>query len=94
MLQSNTEKQFKLYMDAYVLRTLTRLLPSKHVPANWTHIQGLPLADSTYATPGKIDLLLGAAVYSRILQSGVKAGPPGTALAQKTQLGWILSGEH
>lgn len=84
-------KQFKV--DAFCLSTLTRLLPSRRVHVTWPHIQGLPLADSSYATPGKIDILLGAKIYSQILLEGVIKGPPGSPLAQNTQLGWILSGE-
>lgn len=89
----STVNNKKFHVDAFCLKTLTRLLPSRRVHETWPHIQGLPLADSSYAVPGNIDILLGAKIYSQILLEGVIKGPPGSPLAQNTQLGWILSGE-
>ncbi|XP_045511117.1 uncharacterized protein LOC123706034 [Colias croceus] len=58
----------------------------------WPELSHLQLADPKYEVPNKIDLLLGAEVYAQVLEDGMIKGPPGCPLAQKTHLGWILSG--
>ncbi|XP_071653732.1 uncharacterized protein, partial [Temnothorax longispinosus] len=58
----------------------------------WPHLQGLPLADPLYAANDPVELLLGAEVCSTILEDGLRRGKPQTPIAQKTILGWILSG--
>lgn len=79
--------------DAFVLPKLTNILPSNEIPyQKWQHLIDLELADPLYYQPSKIDLLIGADVYARIIQPGLRKGMPGTPVAQKTDLGWILSG--
>ncbi|XP_071572845.1 uncharacterized protein [Temnothorax nylanderi] len=58
----------------------------------WPHLQGLPLADPRFADNDPVELLLGAEVCSTILEDGLRRGTPQTPIAQKTILGWILSG--
>ncbi|XP_071579354.1 uncharacterized protein [Temnothorax nylanderi] len=58
----------------------------------WPHLQGLPLADPRFADNDPVELLLGAEVCSAILEDGLRRGKPQTPIAQKTTLGWILSG--
>ncbi|XP_071579868.1 uncharacterized protein [Temnothorax nylanderi] len=53
---------------------------------------GLPLADPRFAANDPVELLLGAEVCSAILEDGLRRGKPQTPIAQKTTLGWILSG--
>ncbi|XP_026746103.1 uncharacterized protein LOC113507448 [Trichoplusia ni] len=67
-------------VEAYVLRSLTTILPTTN------------LADPGFATPGRIDILLGAEVYSDVLIDGVIKHPLSNLLAQNTMLGWVLSG--
>ncbi|XP_028166130.1 uncharacterized protein LOC114356935, partial [Ostrinia furnacalis] len=75
-------------------KQLTSQIPAKSIAVkNWTHLEGLNLADPTYNTPGSIDLLLGVREYAQIVQQDIIKGPPGTPCAQKTSLGWILFGE-
>lgn len=80
-------------VEAFVLKRLTEVAPvtAKHTES-WSHLEGLELADPTYLDHGKIDLLLGAEVYAHIIQDGLRRGRPGTPIAQKTALGWVLSG--
>ncbi|XP_071634235.1 uncharacterized protein [Temnothorax longispinosus] len=59
---------------------------------SWPHLQGLPLADPRFAANDPVELLLGAEVCSTILEDGLRRGKPQTPIAQKTILGWILSG--
>jgi hypothetical protein len=58
----------------------------------WPHIQGLQLADPQFYNSDSIELLLGAEVCSEIFKDGLRKGGPHDPIAQKTSLGWILSG--
>ncbi|XP_029176332.1 uncharacterized protein LOC114944532 [Nylanderia fulva] len=59
---------------------------------NWSHLQGLELADPDYRSADPVDILLGADVYGSILCQGLKKGNRHEPIAQQTTLGWILSG--
>ncbi|KAF9796877.1 hypothetical protein SFRURICE_015859 [Spodoptera frugiperda] len=87
-LESRHNPASYVNVNAYVLHSLTSMLPSTNVStSNWTAIDDLPLADPTYATPGNIDILLGAEVYSEILLDGVIKHPDCNLIAQKTGSG-------
>ncbi|XP_011696369.1 PREDICTED: uncharacterized protein LOC105455029 [Wasmannia auropunctata] len=58
----------------------------------WPHVRDLPLADPSFRSGDSIDILLGADVYSEIVENGLRKGQSGTPVAQRTSLGWILSG--
>ncbi|KMQ86784.1 gag-pol protein, partial [Lasius niger] len=58
----------------------------------WKHLHGLELADPDFQATDPVDILLGADVYAAILDSGVIKGGPREPIAQRTSLGWILSG--
>lgn len=58
----------------------------------WTQFENLELADPDFHSPGLIDNLLGAGVYSRILKVGVTRGNSRRPAAQSSELGWLLSG--
>ncbi|XP_038215213.1 uncharacterized protein LOC119834785 [Zerene cesonia] len=93
-IQSRLDPSFVITIKAHVLKKLTTFLPSKKVDIQTLPaLTSLQLADPSFHTPSKIDLLLGADVYSQILLKGLVRGPPGTVIAQHTALGWILSGK-
>ncbi|XP_029673481.1 uncharacterized protein LOC115241711 [Formica exsecta] len=58
----------------------------------WTHLRGLKLADPDFKEPDPLDILLGADVYAEILQPGLRKEAPHEPIAQRTSLGWVLSG--
>ncbi|KMQ84566.1 hypothetical protein RF55_17540, partial [Lasius niger] len=58
----------------------------------WSHLQGLELADPEYGGTDPVDILLGADVHAAILCPGLRKGRPREPIAQRTSLGWILSG--
>ncbi|XP_076684121.1 uncharacterized protein LOC143377086 [Andrena cerasifolii] len=62
------------------------------VSTSWFHLTDLELADPEFASSRKVDILLGAEVYSQIIREGLRHGPPCTPVAQATTLGWILTG--
>ncbi len=42
---------------------------------SWKHLSDIPLADPDFASPGRIDILLGVEV---VLLDGRRRGPPGS----------------
>lgn len=78
---------------ALVLSKITSYRPRLGDNARmWAHLQGIQLADPSFAGDGPIDVLLGADAYSLILEDGVLRGGVGEPVAQRTSLGWIVSG--
>ncbi|XP_036342801.1 uncharacterized protein LOC118752058 [Rhagoletis pomonella] len=79
--------------SAYVLKQLTAPLPSQEiVPQDMAHLRGLALADPKYYQPKRIDLIIGADMIAQILEPETRIGHVNQPIAQKTHLGWILSG--
>ena len=81
-------------VEAIILPKVTCQLPvhSVKVGRMWTHLSGLKLADPDFASPGRIELLLGADIFSSALRNGRRTGPPGSPVAIETSFGWVLSG--
>ena len=82
-----------LQLNALVLPFISKYSHSiRKLNSAWSHLKGLELADDFRETPCEIDILLGADVFPEILLDGLIKGPPGTPMAQRTILGWIISG--
>ena len=81
-------------VEAMVLPKVTSDLPLHPVPLDgrWQHLWGLQLADPESGSPGNIDVLLGADVFSDVLLHGRRSGPPGSPTAIETCFGWVLAG--
>ncbi|XP_028163939.1 uncharacterized protein LOC114355340 [Ostrinia furnacalis] len=93
-IQSRLDPKFSVQVRAYVLSTITSLLPSEKLhQCQWPEFQAVTLADPEFHTPSKVDMLLGAEIYGLVLREGIIKGPRGTPTAQNTVLGWILSGQ-
>ena len=58
----------------------------------WRQIYGL--ADPQYMDKGHVDVLLGATVYSRILEGTVIKGDYNESIATRSVLGWLLTGRN
>ncbi|KAM0728325.1 hypothetical protein ACS0PU_005107 [Formica fusca] len=58
----------------------------------WPHVEGLELADPEYRASDPVDILLGADVQAAIIRQGLRKGGRREPVAQRTTLGWILSG--
>jgi len=83
----------EISISAHVLPKLTSSVPSVNVKKNdWPHLEGLTFADPNYLVPGPIDIILGADVYPQIIEDGIVRGDAQSPIAQRTKLGWIISG--
>lgn len=78
--------------SAFILPKVTGRIPSRQVTASWNHVRGLQLADPEFATPGPIDIILGADVYDSLLLGDIRRESLNSPVAQHTTLGWIVSG--
>ncbi|CAG9135063.1 unnamed protein product [Plutella xylostella] len=84
---------YKFITKVLIMNKLINNLPNtKLTTSNWTHLDNIKLADPDYFTPGPIDLLLGADIYSEIILEGVLKQDSNSPVAQQTKLGWILCG--
>ncbi|UYV68325.1 hypothetical protein LAZ67_5003884 [Cordylochernes scorpioides] len=91
---SLTESGWTMPIRALVVGRMTGILPSRDlripVPSSW---KTLPLADPQFETSGRVDVILGADVYGSLLLPEVKYDEKTQLCAQKTRLGWIVSGK-
>ncbi|XP_067208442.1 uncharacterized protein [Linepithema humile] len=90
---SPVERAFQLETKALVLKSLINLLPARSVPSrSWPHIKGLRLADPDFYMSSKVDVILGADTFGRVLRPGIQEGERGTPTALNTVFGWVLTG--
>lgn len=72
-LQSKMDNKVKEHVGAYIVPTLTGNLPKEKIDVSqWTHLRKIKLADKRFNIPSKVDVLLGADFYSRVIESGVE----------------------
>jgi len=65
-ISSCTSKQYKLY--TLITPKITINMPTNKIDiSEWKHINNLPLDNPTFYKPGKIDLLIGAKLFFRLL---------------------------
>jgi len=80
-------------LTAYVFKNFTFYTASAvRLPKWWPHLRGLSLANPNPASKEPIHLLIGADLYESLLLGDLRQDPLGTPTAQKTELGWIISG--
>ena len=72
-----------------VVSCVTCDLPLHPMPSNtdWEHLSDLELADPTFGTPGRIDLLLGIETFVEVLGYDQQVGAPGTPIGFEMQFG-------
>ncbi|KMQ86917.1 gag-pol protein, partial [Lasius niger] len=93
MRLSSTAADFTMHLTALVLPRIsaygTRV---KTAGGEWPHVHGLHLADPDFRAADPVELLLGADAFSQIIEKGLRKGGSRAPIAQRTTLGWILSG--
>ena len=84
-----------LAVEAVVLSEVTTNLPSRPVPFSrkWKHLSNIRLVDPDFGTPGSVDLLVSADIFSRTMLHNQWFGPLGSPSAFKTCFGWVLVGD-
>ena len=97
MLSPLHNRGLKMPCSPAVADTVTAIIPSQPISSSVTdmqHLMGLRLADTTYNTPGYIDILLGADMASSIISPHdlPRRGKASEPIAQSTVFGWTLSG--
>ncbi|XP_058808617.1 uncharacterized protein LOC131674114 [Phymastichus coffea] len=76
---------------AFVLRSLGIITPSAMPGSKLSLLKRkLLLADPTFHRPGRIDVVIGADVYHRIIRTGTRRF--GQLVAQNTSFGWTVMG--
>ncbi|XP_037824736.1 uncharacterized protein LOC119612918 [Lucilia sericata] len=93
LLRSNTQNEFKLNIQAIVVKTLTKNLPTQNLnPTLIQDLENIQLADQRFYESRPIDFIIGSDFYPQILKSGVRKDLLNTLIAQETEFGWILTG--
>ncbi|XP_037826545.1 uncharacterized protein LOC119614493 [Lucilia sericata] len=93
LLRSNTQNDFKLNIQAIVVKTLTKNLPTQNLnPTLIQDLENIQLADQRFYESRPIDFIIGSDFYPQILKSGVRKDLLNTLIAQETEFGWILTG--
>lgn len=94
-IQSRTNPNFKLGIQAYVLKTLTSIQPSDEFDvSSFAHIRDRnDLADPSFNIPAPIDLILGMPDYDSIMSYGnTIPGKRGQPTAYQSRLGFVIMG--
>ena len=88
------DNRFLIKVTEVVLGKLTSKLPQQEVTeANWPHLNHITLADPDFRISKTIDCIVGGDVYNQIIMEGLEPiGAATSPVAQKTKLGWILTG--
>ncbi|XP_076686033.1 uncharacterized protein LOC143378078 [Andrena cerasifolii] len=80
-------------ITALVLPRITSYQPRvDRRSSTWAHLKDLALADPNFEAEGPIELLLGADAFAIVILEGIARGHTGEPVAQRTTLGWIVSG--
>ena len=94
-ISSLHNKEKKIKCNPAVVQVVTVDLPVEHMEPvhDLPHMMGLHLADTTYNTPGKIDLIVGAELAPQIMTKRLpRTGEELQPIAQATEFGWVISG--
>lgn len=85
--------EYKAKLPFLIIDEITQHLPTAKIDLqNFKIPENISLADPTFNVPGKIDALLGAGVFWRLLCLGQHVISRNLPLLHKTKLGWIVSG--
>lgn len=89
---SHYDSSFSMPVDAIVLPVITYNLPNKPVCVSPQLIDDLELADPSYGTPGRIDILLSARNFAALTLPAIRKNTSTDTIVLQTKLGWVLYG--
>lgn len=87
-------ENFNVSLELHVLPSISNDMPSRLIHIDQSKIPDIvneQLADPSYDTPGKVDILLGAEMFYTLF-SGEKIAITNSLVFHKTTLGWVLTG--
>lgn len=80
-------------VNSLVVDEITDNLPTAPVDISaLPYLQGLPLADESFGTPGRIDVLIGASLFPHLLLPRVVSSNSSAPPAVQTVLGYVIMG--
>lgn len=90
---NTSEESDDLSTNALIMKRIAVVMPDKLVNiGEWPDHVTNKLADTTLRKPGRIDILLGAHIWSRIVMNGIERNNSTSLVAQFSKFGWIISG--
>ncbi|XP_076301942.1 uncharacterized protein LOC143220091 [Lasioglossum baleicum] len=89
---SSKQSSHALLTRAFVVRNISQYVPPAIKIEDYRDLTNLALADPTPASTQRIDVLLGADIFTQIILPGVRHIREQGPLAQNSIFGWILSG--
>jgi hypothetical protein len=89
-LQPRYPSDYTLAMVALILPKMTNKMPSEEATVNRKKFSNILLADPTFNTPGPINIVIGADYYGCLIEEGIIKN--NGMVAQKTNIGWIITG--
>lgn len=91
-VQSSHNKE-AISIDFLIMPKLQMVLPNITISQHQINpFRDLQLADQQFNIPSKIDVLLGAEIWAKMIRDGIVSGPGGIC-AQNTIFGWIVFGQ-
>lgn len=91
---SRLNPQIKYNISSLIVDQITESLPTALIDTSaLSYLNEIPLADSAFATPNKIDILIGASLFPHLLlRDVIKSDDPSAPPAIETVLGYIIMG--
>ncbi|XP_073952967.1 uncharacterized protein [Choristoneura fumiferana] len=90
----STDGNYTFITNALVMKNLLKSLPNRtFIKPSSHYLANINLADPDFNIQRPVDILLGAEVYSSILMEDIRRSDETSMIAQRTRLGWILSGK-
>lgn len=92
-LMSCHDSTCEMNITALVVRKIAAVLPGKPISTGtWSKQIRDNLADPTFHNPGRIHMLLGANIWSRIIKSQIHRNDSNDLVAQLTRFGYVMFG--
>lgn len=93
-VRSRFDESVRFTIQPLVVNRITSELPTAKIDvARLEYLNNIPLADSNYYSPAKIDLILGTDLFARILGPNSISRAAGEPVAIETLLGYIIIGK-
>lgn len=85
--------KYQTFSEFLIVPKITSNLPATDINiSDWNLPNNIQLADPVFYKSGKIDMLLGAAIFFEVLQEGRINLAAGSPTLVNTQFGWIIGG--